>query len=159
MDETLRQLGGLLLGSVPTIILFLVAFFAYRFILHGALERVLEERRERTEGAMERARADIAAAEAKTAEYEERLRAARVSVFRAIESRRKEAVESKFKQLADVRAQADERIRQAKAAIAQDVANSKLGLQIEAERLATEIVNTILRQVGVAQYPVGGNHA
>lgn len=159
MDETLRQLGGLLLGSVPTIILFLLAFCAYRFILHGALERVLRERHERTEGAMEQARADVAAAEAKTAEYEERLRTARVAVFRSIEFRRKQAIEAKLKGMAEVRAQADERVNQAKAAIAQDIANSKVGLQSEAERLADEIVNTIFRQVGVAQYPVGGNHA
>ena len=37
MDETLRQLGELLLGSIPTIILLLVVFSAYTAIVHKPL--------------------------------------------------------------------------------------------------------------------------
>ena len=43
MQETLRQLGELLLGSIPTVILFVIAHLAYRFILHAPLVRVLED--------------------------------------------------------------------------------------------------------------------
>ena len=61
MDETLRQLGGLLLGSVPTILLFVVAYLSYRYIVHGRLEQVLQERYARTEGAVEKAEIIIGA--------------------------------------------------------------------------------------------------
>jgi len=74
MDETLRQLGGLLLGSVPTIILLALLYALYTTIVHKPLRRVLEERRSKTEGAVEKSRADIAAAEARTSEYEQSLR-------------------------------------------------------------------------------------
>ena len=57
MDETLHQLGGLLLGSVPTIFLFLLLVILYRFLVYGPLTRVLSERRARTEGAIEQANA------------------------------------------------------------------------------------------------------
>src|SRR5580698_7534109 len=80
MDETLHQLGGLLLGSVPTIFLFLLLVILYRFLVYGPLTRVLTERRERTEGAIEQANA---AAAAKTQEYEAQLRAARSRIFQA----------------------------------------------------------------------------
>ena len=76
MDETLRQLGELLLGSVPTVILLALLYALYTAIVHKPLRRVLEERRSKTEGAVEKSRADIAAAEARTAEYEQKLREA-----------------------------------------------------------------------------------
>ena len=74
MDETLRQLGGLLLGAVPTVILLTLLYILYTAIVHKPLRRVLDQRRNKTEGAVEKSRADIAAAEARTSEYEQRLR-------------------------------------------------------------------------------------
>ena len=64
MEQTLRQLGELLLGSVPTIILLALLYTLYAFLVHRPLMAVLAERRARTQGAMEKARADIAAADA-----------------------------------------------------------------------------------------------
>jgi len=71
MDETLRQLGGLLLGSVPTIIFMVLVFGLYSSLVHKPLVRVLTERHAKTQGAVEKARADIAAAEDRTADYEQ----------------------------------------------------------------------------------------
>ena len=62
MDETLRKLGELLLGSIPTVILLLVVYAAYTVIVHKPLAKVLAERRAKTEGAIEKASADMAAA-------------------------------------------------------------------------------------------------
>jgi F-type H+-transporting ATPase subunit b len=81
MDDTLQQLGELLLGSVPTVIMLAVLYALYTVIVHKPLQRVLAERRSKTEGAVEKSRADIAAAEARTTEYEQRLREARAAVF------------------------------------------------------------------------------
>src|ERR1700757_1011866 len=100
MDETLRQLGGLLLGSVPTIVLFSFTYLAYRLIVHGKLESVLQERYQRTEGAIEKAHADVAAAEAKTSEYEQRLREARVAIFKVQEERRQKALAARAELIA-----------------------------------------------------------
>ena len=155
MDETLRQLGELLLHSVPTIILFLVVYAGYRVIVHKPLVHVLEERHARTKGAVERARADVAAAEAKTAAYEQHLREARVAVFKAIEARRQKALEIRTEILNEARGQASARIAAAKSEIERDVELAKSGLQGEAERLASEVIATILRPA-LAQSPAGG---
>ena len=72
MDETLRQVGELLLGSIPTIVFMVLLYGIYTVLVHKPLVKVLAERRSKTEGAVEKARADIAAAEARTAEYEQR---------------------------------------------------------------------------------------
>src|SRR6267378_2057840 len=95
MDETLRQLGELLLGSVPTVILLTLLFGLYSAIVHKPLQRVLAERRSKTEGAVEKAQADIAAAGARTTEYEQRLREARATVFRSQEARRQAALQAR----------------------------------------------------------------
>jgi F-type H+-transporting ATPase subunit b len=124
--------------------------------VHRPLARVLQERRSRTEGALEKARADIAAAEARTAEYERALRDARVQIYRTQEARRQKAMQLRATAIAQARSRAEEQIKQAKAAIAEDVARSRTTIQAEAERLSGEVISSILRQVGVAQYPVGG---
>jgi F-type H+-transporting ATPase subunit b len=156
MDETLRQLGELLLGSVPTIILFLVAYLSYRFIVHGRLEQVLQERYARTEGAVEKARADVAAAEAKTAEYEQRLREAKMAIFKAQEARRQQALQARAAAIAEARAVAGAEVNQARARLQQEVSAAKAQLQPQAERLADDVIRTILKPVAIAQYPAGG---
>jgi F-type H+-transporting ATPase subunit b len=156
MDETLRQLGGLLIGSIPTIVLFVCLFVAYRFIVHAPLQRVLDERHSRTEGALDRARADIAAAEAKTSEYETALRDARLAVFKAQEARRQKAMEVRAASVSAARKMADQKLQEARAALEKEVAVSKLSLQSESERLATEVIEAIFRQVGAVQAPAGG---
>src|SRR5579863_10135437 len=142
MDEILRQLGGYLLGAIPTILLLMVVFTAYRALVHRPLSRVLAERHNRTEGAMERARADIAAAEAKAAFYEQRLRAA---LFKAQEARRKQAQEARAAALAEARAHAQQQVAEARAGIERDKTAAQGGLEVEAARLADEIIRAILR--------------
>ena len=157
MDETLRQLGGLLLGSVPTVVLFLVTYFAYRFIVHGKLESVLHERYQRTEGAIEQSRADLAAAEAKTSEYEQRLREARVAIFKAQEERRQKELAARAGIIAQARTRAQQKVTQERERIRQEVEAAKGQLLPQTERLASEVIRMILKPVAVAQSPAGGS--
>ncbi len=120
MDETLRQLGGLLLGAVPTVILLALLYVLYKTIVHKPLRRVLDERRSKTEGAVEKSRADIAAAEARTSEYEQRLREARATLFRAQEARRKEALDARSVAMNEARTKAQAQVQAAKADIEKD---------------------------------------
>lgn len=156
MDETLRQLGGLLLGSIPTILLFLVTFFAYRLIVHGRLEQVLHERYQRTEGAIEKARADVASAEAKTSEYEQRLREARMAIFRAQEARRQKALAARATAMAEARERARQQVAQARSHVSEELEAAKRQLIPESDRLAGEVIRAILKPVAVAQSPAGG---
>ena len=156
MDETLRQLGGLLLGSIPTIILFLVTFVSYRVIVHGKLASVLKERYLRTEGAIEKARADLAATEAKASEYEQRLREAKLAIFKAQEARRQAALAARASLIAQARERAEAQVRQAREGIGQELKAAKVQMQPESERLANAVLQTILKPVAVAQFPAGG---
>ena len=148
MDETLHQLGGLLLGAIPTVILLVLLYALYSNIVHKPLRRVLEERRGKTEGAVEKSRADIAAAEARTAEYEQRLREARATVFRAQEARRQEAVDARAKAVNQARGKAQLQVAAAKNDIEADRAAAQESLQGEAAALAQEIVRRVLQPAG-----------
>src|SRR5258708_471242 len=103
MDDTLKQLGELLLGAVPTVILFTLLYILYSAIVHKPLTRVLEERRRKPEGAVEKPGADIAAAEARPSEYEPGLREARPTLFRAQGARRRAALEAQTAALNEAR--------------------------------------------------------
>jgi len=155
MDETLRQIGELLLGAVPTVIFFLLLFGLYTVLVHKPLTRVLAERRARTQGAIEKARADIATAEERTAEYEQKLREARLKLFKALEGRRAKAGQLRAQAVADARYRAQAQIESARAAIEQDKAAAKQNLEGEAGRLATEIIRTVL-EPALSQAPAGG---
>jgi len=155
MDETLRQLGGLLLGSIPTVVFFLLLFGLYTALVQKPLLRVLNERNARTQGAIQKARADAAAAEARTAEYEQKLKEARLALFKAQEMRRARAAEAKAAVLAQARDRANAQVEQARAAIEEDKVAAKRSLDAEAGRLASEIVRLVL-EPAMAQAPAGG---
>jgi F-type H+-transporting ATPase subunit b len=151
MDQTLRQLGELLLGSIPTVILLALLYALYAMIVHKPLRRVLEERRSKTEGAVEKSRADIAAAETRTSEYEQRLREARAKVFHAQEARRKAALDARTAALNETRNQAQAQVQAAKAAIQKDREAAQQGLQSEVQGLAAEIVRRVLEPAGAGR--------
>jgi F-type H+-transporting ATPase subunit b len=151
MDQTLHQLGELLLGAVPTVILLALLYALYTSIVHKPLQRVLEERRSKTEGAVEKSRADIAAAEARTAEYEQKLREARAAVFRAQEAKRQAALQARAHAVAEARSRAQAQVQAAKTDIEKDRATAEKGLHGEAAALAQEIVRRVLQPAGAGR--------
>jgi F-type H+-transporting ATPase subunit b len=155
MVEILGQLGGLLLGSVPTIIFIVLLFGIYTAVVHKPLVKVLAERHSRTEGAIEKARADIAQAEARTAEYEQRLREARMTVFKSQEARRQLALQARAAAVAEARTGAQGQVEKARAAIEQDRVAAQAGLQAESGKLAAAIIRTVLQPA--TQSPAGGD--
>lgn len=148
MDQTLHQLGELLFGAVPTVILLGLLYLLYTFIVHKPLGRILEERRSKTEGAVEKSRANIAAAEARTAEYEQRLREARAAVFRSQEARRQAALQARTNAVNEARSKAQAHVAAAKSGIEADRAAAEKSLQGEATALAHEIVRRVLQPAG-----------
>lgn len=159
MEHTLKQVGELLLGAVPTILLLLMLYVLYTALVYKPLKKVLAERRSRTEGAIEKARADISAAESKTFEYEAKLREAKQAVFRAQEARRQQAQDARTEAVGEARKRADALILQSKKQVQEDAAMAKQGLQTEAERLAAEIIRAVLQPAGRTGAPAPGGQS
>jgi F-type H+-transporting ATPase subunit b len=144
MDQILNQLGGLVLGSVPTMILFLLLIVAYGFLVRRPLDRVLAERRARTTGAVEQARNAISEAEAKTADYEDRVRRAKAEIYSAREKRLKQWQAERNGALAEARVATAEKVQAARGEIEQSVAIAKLQIEGMSAELSEKIMRAVM---------------
>ena len=144
MEDIVQQVGALLLGAVPTVLLFVVLVAAYQFLVQGPLNRMLAERRARTEGAVENAHKAIAQAEAKAAEYADKLRQARAEIFKMREQRAKQRNTERETAL-DERARLPER-RSARreAEIDAEADAPRQTIQGSAGELANQVVRAVL---------------
>jgi F-type H+-transporting ATPase subunit b len=152
MQEIIQQLGQLLIGSIPTAILFVVLVIAYQFLVQGPLTAVLAKRRALTEGAMEDARKAVAQAEAKAAEYAERLRQARAEAFKVREQRVKQWNAERDAALDAARKAAGLRVLQAKAELEDEAASARRTIQASIADLASQAVRAVL------PLAAGGSH-
>ncbi len=145
MDAILRQIGELLVNSIPTIISVLILWTAYRFIVHGKLRQVLEQRHALTEGAIERAQQEIAIAEKRTAEYEQRVRDARSQIFKTQQANRQRVMEERNAALAESRQRAGEMVKKARAVLEAETSAAKGSLEQQASVLADQVIATVLK--------------
>lgn len=151
MDVLLRQIGDLVLGSLPTAILFIVLILGYRFILYGRLMQVREERRERTAGAVEKSRLAIAQADLRSQEYEARLRAARAELMRRREQRVAQWNAEREQALAAARVAAQEKTRAAQQALAAQSLEARRQIERSAAELATQVLAAVLPPARTAE--------
>jgi F-type H+-transporting ATPase subunit b len=144
MEEIIQQVGALLLGSIPTVLLFIVLVLAYQFLVQGPLSRTLNERRARTEGAIEDAHKAIAKAEARAAEYAAKLREARAEVYKVREQRVKQWNIERDAALDAARKEAGKKVSQAKAELDAEAAQARVTIQASAGELVAQVVRAVL---------------
>ena len=150
MDAILRQIGELLVNSIPTIISVLILWTAYTFLVHNKLRQVLEQRHALTEGAIERAQQEIAIAEKRTAEYEQRVRDARSQIYKTQQVNRQRVMDERNTALADSRKNAGEMVKQARAALEKDTLGARAALEQQANVLADQVIATVLKPAAAA---------
>ncbi len=152
MQVIIQQLETLFLGSVPTILLFIVLVLSYQFLVQGPLTKTLKERRARTEGAVEDAHKAIAQAEARAAEYADRLRQARAEIYKARETRIKQWTSERDAALDVARKKTGLRVSQAKAELEAEAAEARKAIQASASDLAKLVMRAVL------PVAAGGSH-
>jgi F-type H+-transporting ATPase subunit b len=152
MTDTLRQIGELLLSSIPAIISLAIVWAAYRALVYAPLQKVLGERQARTEGAIRQAQEQVSAAEARTAEYERRVREARSRIYLAQEARSRHIMQQRDAALAEARRHAEATIKTARLALEKEVLAAKATLQQQADALAAQIIDIVLKSAAA----VGG---
>ncbi len=150
MDEILNQLGGLVLGSVPTMVLFILLVIAYGLLVRRPLDRILAERRARTTGAVEQARGAIAAAEAETTAYEDKLRKAKAEIFQARDQKLKQWNAERDSAIEQVRQSTQQRILAARLDIEQSATTARAQIEGMSAELSSRILSAVL-PAGIAQ--------
>ena len=142
--EILQQLGGLVLGSVPTMIFFVLLVALYGLLVRRPLEKTLGERRARTTGAVEQARGAIAAAEAETQVYEDKLRSARAEIAALRAGMMEQWQAERDAALAEARATAQTKIRGARQQMDESAAQARQQIESATEMLSEQILRAVL---------------
>lgn len=142
--DTLHALAGILLKSTVTIVLLIVLHFYLKAVLFGPLDRVMQKRRELTEGARKTAEESHAAAARKADEYEAKLRDARAAVYKQQEEIRKRWLDEQAQQVAEARSRSEATVKSAREALAQDAAAARKSLQDSSAAVADQIVAMVL---------------
>jgi F-type H+-transporting ATPase subunit b len=144
MQDIIRQLGQLMISAIPTALLFIVLVLSYQFLIQKPLTAVLGKRRALTEGAMEDARKAVALAEAKAAEYADRLRQARADAFKSREQRITQWSAERDAALDAARQATGDKVRQARAALETEAAAARDIIQASVADLALQAVRAVL---------------
>lgn len=144
MQVILQQLGAMFVGAIPTTLLFIVLVLAYQFLVQSPLTATLKRRRALTQGAIEDAQKAIAEAEARTAEYADKLRQARAEVYKVREQRMKQWNTEREAQLDLARKAAGQKVSQARAEIDREAEAAKQTILGSAGELASQVVRAVL---------------
>ena len=144
MDQILNQLGSLVLGSVPTMIFFILLVIAYGLLVRRPLDKVLAERRARTSGAIEQAKGAISAAEAETKVYEDKLRAARAAIFAARDQKLKQWNAERDAALEEVRTSTQQRVATARAEIERTATAARQQIETLSDALSEQVMRAVL---------------
>ena len=144
MHDILIQVGALLVGAIPTAALFIVLVVAYQILVQGPLTETLKKRHALTEGAVEDARKAIELAEARTADYAEKLRLARADAYKVREQRIRQWNTEREAALERARKAASGRVSAARADIEAETASARSAIEASASDLAHQAVRAIL---------------
>jgi F-type H+-transporting ATPase subunit b len=144
MEQTLHALAGILLKSIPTIVLLLFLYFYLKSMLFGPLTRVLQQREELTAGTRHAAQKSLKEAERKVQEYEAKMREARAEVYREQEETRKRWLADQTGQVDSARESTGQTVHQAKEQMAGEITAARQTLTESAGVLADQIATTVL---------------
>lgn len=144
MEAILHQLGELVLGSVPTMLMFVALVAAYGLLVRRPLDAVLMKRRELTKGALEQAFGAMNAAEAETAVFENRLRIARTEIFAMRDQRLASWRSERDSMLSEARAITAQRIESARREIERDASAARQQIEAMSSELSAKILKAVL---------------
>jgi F0F1-type ATP synthase membrane subunit b/b' len=146
MDQTLHDLGGIVLEGLPTFFLVLILTFFVYILYFKPLEKVLAERFRLTEGARKAAEDSLKNADAKIAEYQDSLSKARTEIYDEQARFLLKLQDEQAARAQAVRTETEQRVAAVKLSIAQQASEARTNLEAQSEVLATQIADAILQR-------------
>ncbi len=146
MESTLHSLADLLVKAVPTIIFFALLTVYLKHVFFKPLARILNERKQATEGVRRLAEQAFAAADKKSSEFERALHMARAEMEQEHEALRQAWSDEQVEAIAKAREEADRTIQQAKQAISDEVKRAQAELDASVGAMSEQIVDSLLKR-------------
>jgi F-type H+-transporting ATPase subunit b len=143
--EILKQLGDLFLAATPTVVIVFLFYLFLRWSFFAPIERVVQERGRRIEGARHQAEELRNRAQEKRRAYQEALRKARADVLQEQETARRAVLAERGVSIQQARQRANEEIQEAKSHIRAEIEAARTELDSSSTQLAEEIARAILR--------------
>lgn len=144
MEQTLHDLGGIVLQALPTFFLVLLLMGLVKSLYFKPLEKVMAERHRLTEGARRAAEDSLKNADEKISEYEAALNKARAEIYaeqttflQALQAEQATKVQS-------MRAETEKRVAETKQALAREATAARADLAAQSEMLSGQIADAIL---------------
>jgi F-type H+-transporting ATPase subunit b len=144
MAQIFSTLQDILVRALPTFFLVIVLHWYLKKILIQPMERVLAERRKRTEGAVAASEAALEAVNVKMAAYEKALYEARAGVYAEQEQNRRNLLADQAAAIEEAKKKMADKAAAASAQIASEAAAARASLAGESERLADQITAAVL---------------
>ncbi len=137
-------LQPILVRAIPTFLLVIALHWYLKKVLVQPMERVLAERRKRTEGAVAASEAALADVNAKMTAYEKALYEARAGVYADQEQNRRNLVADQSAAIEAAKQKVAAQVAAATAEIAAQAKAARAELAGESERLADQIAAAVL---------------
>jgi F0F1-type ATP synthase membrane subunit b/b' len=144
MDQTLHQLGRIVLYGLPTSFLVILLCIYLKVMYFQPFQKMLAARYEATEGARKAAEESLARANAKAAEFDAALQQARQEIYSEQEQYLKKLQEQQAAETEAVRHATDKHLEEARQQLAADGAAARESLAAQSDLLASQIADAIL---------------
>ncbi len=144
LGHLFTQLGDIIVRAVPAFVVFLLLHIYLKKVLFQPLERVLEERRGKTQGAISAAEAMVRAAAEKLGGYEHALSEARAGIYKEQEATRRRLASEQAASIDRARAEFSAKVASARAGIEAEAGQARISLAAEADHLAEKIAAAVL---------------
>lgn len=150
MNQTLHDLGGIVLNGLPTFFLVILLSVCVKYLYLNPLDKTLAERYRLTEGARKAAEQSLRDAGARIGDYENALADARGQIYQEQAEFLQKFQAAQADEIQKMRAESDSQLRTAKDAINAEAATARTDLEARSESLANQIADTILSRSAAA---------
>lgn len=144
MAKIFSTLQEILVRALPTFFLIIALHWYLKKVLVQPMERVLAERKKRTEGAVAASEAALADVGAKVAAYEKALYEARASVYAEQDQNRRNLLADQAAAIEEAKKKMAAQVAVACAEITAEAQAARTSLSGESERLADQITAAVL---------------
>ena len=142
----LHQLGELFLQAVPTVVIVFLFYLFMRWAFFTPIQKAMDERRARIEGAREEAAKADAEAKKELDAYNEALRKARAEIYAEQEAARQAVLDERQRLLKAMRSRAQEDVASGKKKVAEENEAARAEIERNIPALASEIARMILEK-------------
>lgn len=144
--DILHQLGGLFLQAVPTVVLVFLFYLFTRWVFFKPVERAMNERAAKIEGARAEAAQFEVEAKQELDTYNQRRAEALRQIFVEQEKARDAALEERARLLKAMRARTQEEVATAKRRIVAEFASARREVEGQVPDLAARIARSIMER-------------